>query len=211
MSIDWTNPSKVDDAIRTLTKEDQDPAIVETVFDRVKEILTSDENILYVAVQKKPVVNLSPDCAVLTNRRFIVYRPKLLGRVVFEDYVWRDLQEAKLQENVLGSTLSMKATSGHVIALDYLPKKQARRLYAFAQEMEERTREERRARDLEEKRAAAGGVFVAGSSVAPAPPVTPNAHSDTVQRLKALKEMADAGLISAGEYEAKRAEIISKM
>jgi hypothetical protein len=39
----------------------------------------------------------------------------------------------------------------------------------------------------------------------------PTAHSDTVQRLKALKEMADAGLISAGEYEAKRAEIISKM
>lgn len=208
MSIDWTNPSNVEDAIRTLTREEQDPAIVETVFDRVKEILTSDENILYVAVQKKPVVNLSPDCAVLTNRRFIVYRPKLLGRVVFEDYVWRDLQEAKLQENVLGSTLIMKTTGGQAIALDYLPKKQARRLYAFAQEMEERTREERRARDLEEKRAAAGGVFVAGNAV---PPASPNAHSDTVQRLKALKEMADAGLISAGEYEAKRAEIISKM
>jgi len=208
MGIDWKNPSNVEDAIRTLTKEEQDPAVVETVFDRVKEILTSDENILYVAVQKKPVVNLSPDCAVLTNRRFIMYRPKLLGRVVFEDYVWRDLQDAKLQENVLGSTLIMKTTSGQAIALDYLPKKQARRLYAFAQEMEERSREERRARDLEEKRAGAGGVFVAGNTVPPAPP---SAHSDTVQRLKALKEMADAGLISAGEYEAKRAEIISKM
>jgi hypothetical protein len=32
-----------------------------------------------------------------------------------------------------------------------------------------------------------------------------------VQRLKALKEMYEAGLITAGEYESKRAEIISKM
>jgi hypothetical protein len=32
-----------------------------------------------------------------------------------------------------------------------------------------------------------------------------------VERLKKLKEMLDAGLISAGEFEAKRAEIVSKI
>jgi hypothetical protein len=37
------------------------------------------------------------------------------------------------------------------------------------------------------------------------------AASDPAQRLKALKAMYDSGLITAGEYETKRADIISKM
>jgi len=41
--------------------------------------------------------------------------------------------------------------------------------------------------------------------------LSPADASDPVQRLKALKEMFHAGLISASEYETKRAEIISKM
>jgi hypothetical protein len=76
--------------------------------------------------------------------------------------------------------------------------------------MEERVREERRARELEDKRAGAGGVVVSGM---PASAAVPQGlpTSDPVQRLKALKEMYEAGLITAGEYESKRAEIISKM
>lgn len=41
--------------------------------------------------------------------------------------------------------------------MDYLPKAQARRLYQFAQGKEEEMGEYRRQRDLEDKRAAAGG------------------------------------------------------
>jgi PH (Pleckstrin Homology) domain-containing protein/putative oligomerization/nucleic acid binding protein len=202
--------SNVPELIRAFTNEEQDPAVVQSVFERVQQILTSGEKISYIAVQKRPLLNIAPDCVVLTNRRFIVYRPKLLGRVSFEDYSWRDLQDARLQENILGSTLAMGTTSGHSVSVDHLPKAQARRLYAFSQEMEERVREERRARELEDKRAGAGGVVV---SAMPASAALPQglATSDPVQRLKALKEMYEAGLITAGEYESKRAEIISKM
>lgn len=127
---------------------------------------------------------------MLTNRRFIVYRPKLLGQVSFEDHPWRDLQDVKLQENFLGATLTLRTVTGGVLSVDHLPKNQARRLYAHAQEMEERVREERRARELEDKRAAAGGVVLSGltggGASAPAAPA-----SDPVQRLKALKEMVE--------------------
>jgi hypothetical protein len=209
MSTNSGPSAKVADLIRALTNEEQDPAVVQTVLERVQQIMTSGENVLYVAVQKGPLAKISPDCAVLTNRRFIIYRPKLLGRIIFEDHGWRDLQDAKLQENVLGATFTLKTVSGHVLTIEHLPKAQARRLYAFAQEIEEQVREERRARDLEEKRAAAGGVFVASPHAGG--PLLPADASDPVQRLKALKEMFTAGLISASEYETKRAEIISKM
>lgn len=204
------SPSRLSDLARSLSNEEQDPNVVQGVLERVQQILTSDERILYVAVQKKPVLTITPDSVVLTNRRFILYRPKLLGQVSFEDYPWRDLLDAKLKENILGSTLSLKTVGGTVVSVDHLPRAQARRLYAFTQEMEERVREERRARELEDKRAAAGGVVVSGMPGA-GPSAGAGAAGDPAQRLKALKEMYDAGLISAGEYEAKRADIISRM
>ena len=103
----------------------------------------------------------------------------------------------------------MRTVAGRSVKVDHLPKAQARRLYSFSQEMEERVREERRARELEDKRAAAGGVVVSGVPPGASPPAAQAANP--VQRLKALKEMYDAGLITASEYEGKRAEIISKM
>jgi hypothetical protein len=204
---DPTPPASRADLLRQLTNEEQEPAAVETVLERVQQILTTGETVLYVAVQKKPVVNLTPECVVLTNRRFIVYRPKLMGQVTFEDHPWRELQDVKLEESFLGATLTFVRVSGGAVVVDHLPKAQARRLYAHAQEMEERVREERRARELEDKRAAAGGVVLSGLAA----PGAPAAANDPVQRLKTLKEMYDAGLITAGEFEAKRAEIIAKM
>lgn len=200
----------VKEEIKHLLNESQDPGLVKQICSRVRDILTSGETIEYVAVQKKLVVNPTPDAIVLTNRRFIVYRPKLLGRVTFEDYPWRDLSDVHLEERVVGAIIRLKATNGNQPTVAYLPKIQARRLYALAQEREERVREERRLRDLEEKRAAAGGIVM--NSTPSHTSATPAGEpQDPVERLKKLKQMLDAGLISPGEYESKRAEIISKM
>lgn len=190
--------------------EKQDPEIVARVHKKVSEILTRGEEIQYIAVQNKPVMNVSPDCVVLSNKRFIIYRPKMFGRVDFEDYIWRDLRDARIKEGVMGATLTMQTVGGKQLLIDYLPKAQARRLYSVAQEMEEAVREERRIRQMEEQRAAAGGVIfqgpVPGQSTPPAP-----AKEDPVEVLTKLKAMLDAGLITGAEYEVKKQEIISRM
>lgn len=196
--------------MRRFLNEEQDPSVVQQVFTKVTQILTREEEILYIAVQNKPVVNIAPDCVVLTNRRFIIYRPRMLGRVTFEDYIWRDLRDAQLKEGVMGATLALHTVKGKRISLDYLPKAQARRLYAVAQEMEEKVREERRVRHMEEQRAAAGGVVIHGG-VPQAQGAGFGAQDGPVQKLKQLKEMTDAGLITEAEYEAKKAEILSRM
>lgn len=197
------------DQLAKLTSEDQDPALVEQIFSKVSDILTTDEKITYICVQKKPVVNPRPDAIVLTNRRFISYKPKIMGRVSFDDYTWRDLRDASLDEGLVGATLKLATVSGKKLSIGFLPKIQARKAYAMAQEQEERVHEERRQRELEDKRAAAGGIVMnqpsSGSERAAAP------EQDPVARLKKLKEMVDAGLMSPGEFEAKRAEIIGNM
>lgn len=188
--------------------DEQDPAMVKQVLLKVKQILTKGEKILYIAVQKS-IMNLSPDCVVLTNKRFIVYKPKLLGGASFHDYIWRDLKDAQLKERMLRATLAMHTVEGQILTIVDLPKVQARKLYAFAQEMEEKVREERRLRIMEEKRAAAGGIVLQGGVPTAQAPSTP--QEDPVQKLMKLKEMLDAGLITTEEYDAKKADILSRM
>ncbi|MEN6435632.1 MAG: PH domain-containing protein [Anaerolineaceae bacterium] len=199
--------------LQKFLNEEQDPAIVPIVFQRVSQILTSGEEIIYIAIQKKPVANLSPDAAVLTNKRFIIYRPKLLGGANFEDYIWRDLSNVKLEENLLGATISFHTTRGTMMTLDYLPKVQARKLYSFAQEKEEKVLEERRNRKMEEARAAAGGVFIQGQTPINSMPssTSPVKSEDPLETLKNLKKMLEADLITKEEYDSKKAEILSKM
>jgi len=205
---------KPSNPISRFLSDEQDPAIAAQVFEKASQLLTNGEEIAYIAVEK-PLVSLTPDSVVLTNKRFIIYRPKLLGRVDFEDYIWRDLHAAQLNEGMINSRFTVQTQAGETIIVEHLPKAQARKIYAFAQQMEEFVREERRLREMEEKRAAAGGINIAGSgamgaAAAPLQPPPP-AREDPVQVLAKLKQMLDQGLITADEYNAKKKELLAKM
>jgi PH (Pleckstrin Homology) domain-containing protein/uncharacterized protein DUF4339 len=110
----------------------QDLTLVKSIRDRVHGIITSCEQVQYIAVQQKPLLNVSPDVIVITNRRLIFYRPKLLGRFEFQDYQWFDVHNAHIQQNLMGATFMAQHTSGQVLTLDYLPKDAAQMLYRIA-------------------------------------------------------------------------------
>ena len=94
--------------------------------------------------------------------------------------------------------------------MEDIPKAQARKLYRFAQEMEETKREERRQRDLEEKRAIAGGGITINTQSAPAPAAAAPTE-DPMEKLTKLKSMLDMGILTQEEFDAKKADILSKM
>lgn len=196
--------NSLDSPIAQFITEEQDPVQVAKIYDKVKQLLTSGEKVLYIAVQKPVTIDLTPEIVVLTNRRFMHYKPSMLGRAEFTDYIWRDLKEAKLTEHVWRSTLTLNAADGTTVRVEDLVKEQARRLYSIAQEMEENVREELRLREMEERRAAAGGIVLQGA--------TPqSAAEDPLQALAKLKQLADAGLITAEEFEAKKKEILARL
>jgi len=192
--------------LKKLMNEEQDPGVVEAVHEKFSGILTTDEEVLYIAVQKKPVVNVSPDSILLTTRRMVICRPKILSGFEFEDYLWRDIGDVHLKEGLIGATLTVTTVAGKQLIIDYLPKAQARRAYSISQEMEEKVLEERRRRDLEDKRAAAGGVVLQQP-----PGVTGSAKEDPLQVLTKLKQLLDAGLITQTEYDSKKTEVLSRM
>src|ERR1700749_2901695 len=145
--------------IEKFLNEEQDPKAVEKVYLRLNDLLNTGEEVLYIAVQKKPLVNLFPDCIAITNKRILFFTPANLGLTLkFVDFVWKDVIDVNTREELIGAVFSIRTTNGAEMGVDYLPKVQARKLYQYAQERKESEREARRLRDLEEKRAESGAV-----------------------------------------------------
>lgn len=209
--------------LKKILNEDQDPKAIEKVIDKLNGFLMTGEEVEYIAVQKKSAVNLSPECVALTNKRVIFCRPKNLGlSLEFQDYVWKDVVNCHLKEGILGSEFTLVTTIGQTNKIDYLPKTQARKLYTMAQEQEEVQRELRRQMALEEKRAAAGNVSLNAApqdttQQAPLQPEKPMAQAapqpqdELTVTLQRLKNLFENGLITQEEYDAKKADVLSRI
>ncbi len=199
------------DQLKNFLNEQQDPKAVEKIFGKVKDLLTTGEVVEYIAVQKKPAINLSPDCVALTTKRIIFCRPKNLGLSMdFQDYIWKDVADCHMKEEIFGAEFKVKSVKGNVSSIDYLPKAQARKLYQIAQGKEEEQREVRRQRDLEEKRAAAGVVTV--TATMPNQIADNNTkQDDPMAALQKLKTLLDNGLVTQQEFDTKKAEIIARL
>ena len=187
----------------------------------VSGVLTSGEQIVAIATQNAINSPLTKDSVVVTSRRFIIYRPKLLGRMDLEDFLWQDVTDIRLSSKVLGSEIVVTAkrrepdgaVSTKTGKADGLDKKAALRLYAEAQRFEEEWREKNRIRQMEEERARAGGVYLHGPGASNLNPGMSGASSpDAVeQRLGKLKELHEKSLITDAEYESRKAQIISEL
>lgn len=171
------------DNIRKFLAEEQDAKVVEKIYGKVVDMLTPGETLEYIAVQKKPAVNIAPDCIALTSKRIIFFHPKNLGlSMEFQDYFWKDIEDCHFKEGFLGSEFMIKTIIGTSVTMDYLPKVQARKLYQFAQYKSEEMQEYRRQIELENKRASAGGgVVVNSAGTAPELPHQPAAPIESVQ------------------------------
>lgn len=210
--------------------DQQDSKAVEKVYTRLVDLLTTGEEIIYIATQKKPLVNILPDCVALTNKRVLFFTPANLGlSIKFIDFVWKDVIDVVIKEEIIGAIFTIRTTNGGEMGVDYLPKVQARKLYQYAQQRKEDEREARRLRDLEEKRAESGSInfgehantqsppVATAPEPQPAPVVAPSPVQETskqdelTEKLKKLKTLFENGLISQEEYNAKKLELLSDL
>jgi hypothetical protein len=123
------------DNLKKILNEDQDPKAIEKITSKLENLLMSNEEIGYIAVQKKPAVTILPDSIVVTNKRIILCKPKNLGlSMEFIDYDWDDIEASFVKEGILGSDFTFSTKSELTHTVDYLPKNQARKLYTFAKE-----------------------------------------------------------------------------
>ncbi len=194
------------DQITALCRDGQDYELTARIHERVRGICTTGEEVLYFAIQSKPIANFSPDCVALTNKRFIIFRQKMLGRMTFFDCLWKDCKEVHLKENFLGAEVSFNSVSGRSESIDYLPKIQARSVYRIAQENEENAIKLRRDMKLEELRAEADKTVINHGVTAVSP-----RDDDIVSKMGKLKSLFAAGLITQEEFDHKKKQILDSI
>ena len=115
--------------------EEQDPKAIEKIASKLSDLLMKNEEIGYIAVQKKPAITVLPDSIVMTNKRIIICQPKNLGLSMnFIDYTWDEIEGTFVKENILGSEFSFTTRTNMEVTIDYIPKIQARKIYTYAKE-----------------------------------------------------------------------------
>ncbi|RZL19226.1 MAG: hypothetical protein EOO89_03970 [Pedobacter sp.] len=134
--------------------DEQDPKAVERVLGKLNDMLSNNEELIYLAVQKKPAVNLLPDCIAVSNKRIFYCEPGNFGITMnFKDISWKSIKEVSFKEEFFGSKFICVPQHGENIITEYVPKVQARKLYQAANEQLENFKEQQRQTELEEKRA----------------------------------------------------------
>ncbi|MFA6944362.1 MAG: PH domain-containing protein [Pedobacter sp.] len=199
--------------------DDQDPRTAEKVLGKLRDMLSSGEAVIYLAIQKKPAVTLIPDCIAVTNKRLIFCIPENLGLTT--NYIiltWPEVKEVSFKEEFFGSKFITIPKKGENIVIDFIPKVQARKLSQCCNEQLEKQKtvpgfDERRTglqnENIEDDYASY--IEVEGE---PSPVIsqiqTPDPEDELTQKLTKLKTLYEKQLISQEEYESKKAEILAR-
>ena len=222
--------------IEPFINEEQDPKTAEKVLGKISDMLTPGEQVVYLAVQKKPAVTLIPDSIVVTDKRLVFCKPGNLGLTTnFDIYSWKDIKEVSFKEEFFGAKFIAVPLTGENLAVDYIPKVQARKLYQFCNQQLEQFREAERERAIEKEKALRppheietkpvieetfrGGFegpsvpvqpSVQDTPIAPVPEVK-SLEDELTQKLQKLRGLYEKQLITQEEYEAKKADILSQL
>jgi hypothetical protein len=184
-------------------------------------LLTAGETLEAWAVQHRLfALTHRRACIAATSGRFISLTRRLIGGYDSADIRWQDLNETRIRAGIIAADLTLVAQSTsdlniaskgyRVLTFEGFRKDQAQAIYRICQQHDQVWREKRRVRELEELRAKSGGVQFGNAPSAASPDsATPSAESEPARRLRQVREMLEAKLISDAEYESIKAKIIS--
>lgn len=220
------------DNLKKILNEDQDPKAIEKITSKLENLLMSNEEVGYIAVQKKPAVTILPDSIVVTNKRIILCKPKNLGlSMEFIDYDWDDIAGSFVKEGILGADFTFTTNSDLTHTVDYLPKNQARKLYTYAKEQldilkngpklaETKTADENNVEEVVAEEVTHLAEIIPATSLVQDTevevpitheerPLTELSKEELFEKLQNYKKLLDNGLILQGEYDRLKNEIIT--
>jgi hypothetical protein len=215
----------MNDQLKKFLNEEQDPKAIEKVMSKLSDLLMKNEEIGYIAVQKKPAITVLPDSIVVTNKRIIICQPRNLGLSMnFTDYSWDEIESTFVKEGILGSDFSFVTKTAISVTIEYIPKVQARKMYAFAKEQidvlksggsstsvveEVETEEVTLFAEIMPTHPQFSEIESIGADKEK--PLNELSSDELFEKLQNYKKLLDNGLILQGEYDALKKEILSYM
>lgn len=192
-------------------QEKQPAKTVAKIYDRVCSLLTFDESIRYIAVQKKPLLNFSPEIVALTSERIFLFY-KHLFRLRCDEYHLKEILNLELKKSLLGSHFTFKSVDGSSYGILYLPKAQGEKLNEIACAAQEKIRTSKQIKlpTTTVPQTLPNHALSRNPALSPTQS-TLTSETDTLHRLEALKKMMEGQLITTEEYEAKKKDLLSRL
>lgn len=181
----------------------------------VHTTLMAGEELVAGAIQHRAFALWSRRLAIaITNSRIIIIRRGIFGGFKMSDIQWKDLADARMEQNVLesvcGSNLHFRHLNANAawMAVEGIQSDVASTIYSRAQSEEQAWEEKRRIRAMEEVRAAAGGVVVhTGQPQQHAP--QPAGGNRMLSEITEAKKLLDSGVISDAEFQEMKSKILA--
>ncbi|MDU0459430.1 MAG: SHOCT domain-containing protein [Geobacteraceae bacterium] len=193
------------------TKTDIRPKFLSVSEEELKKLLIQGESLVSTITQ---AVATSAKTLILTDQRIIVYDHGMLTSS-FKDYYFRDMRDARFDMTVLsGGTITINADKGNnagTMTITDLPLQESKLFYSQLQEIERDWWEKKRALELEEKRAVAGGTNISMASPQNTNNTAPVPGDDIESKLLRLKGLFDKGLIDESEYKERKIKLLEQL
>ena len=176
--------------------------------------LTAHEQVLELAYQNGMALFHAKDAVMTTENRLLFLRRHWFGAITCKDVQWLDVIDVHIKQHVFSSSLICRLENQSRIAMHYLHRERAARLYRMCQQREQDWRERRRIRSMEEDYARSGGVRLDMPTTGLNPPQTPAAAADSPGpriQLEELQRLFEDSHLNEAEYQAKRTEIINRL
>jgi hypothetical protein len=202
-----SEPAKITEAWTSFCQDKQKASVIRRIHPMAAELCALDEDILYMAVQRKPLLFYSPECLVLTDKRLFIFF-KQLFKTSHHVFRWEEILNLQFKEGLFASHLTFKAGTGQAYGIYYLPKRQGRKAMQTATRLHEAARE----RFKKSHVPAPAPASKPGKAPPPRPkPEAQAAPPDPEAQLSKLKKLLEEQLITQEDYEQKKHEILSRL
>jgi|GEM_PF-852969 hypothetical protein len=186
-------------------------------LEKLKSTLMKDEKIVSQAIQHRIFALWHRRVTLaITNSRIVIVERGLLGGFTMKDIQWKDLHDAKLDQNVLSQYCGSNLTFGHLngnvdqFEVGGIPDREAAEIYSRSQDEEQAWEEKRRVRVIEEVRAASGGMTINTGQQTSAPAAAlASSGNAMLEQIENAKRLLDSGTISDSEFQEMKSKIIS--
>ena len=181
----------------------------------LKDTLMDGEGLIAFAIEKRPAALMTRRSVLgITSSRIILIRRGYFGGFTMEDNQWKDLVDVQIAElaleEICGTKLEFNFINQSNNFSSHIGSDVARVIYKKAQSEEQAWEEKRRVREMEERRASAGGIFISGQAGSEsASTESPDNKGSVLEQIQKAKGMLDDGAISDAEFNEIKAKILS--
>ncbi|MDI9642253.1 MAG: PH domain-containing protein [Archaeoglobales archaeon] len=183
----------------------------------VSENLYPGENVFY-CLKKKLTMELKPKFLVVTDRRIIYLDQKILGRYELMDVPYEKLEFVRFYRGIIGSEFVVKKEDGKEISLSWMEKEEAEKAIEAIRDalntiavVPVSIKKTKGIKGVEIQVSKPKEIITRTMPMARVVEKTTMKKEDPLERLKKLKELYEAGVISKEEFEERKRKLLDQI